>query len=122
MFLSNRAKYYLTLTFFLCFGSSCGWTSFETNTNRAPANQLENHLPFSTREPEKFVADVVITTGQSQQTVRIIRDGQQRRYDYDYGSANQLSVISGQRNVSLLPSKKVFTETNAAGGQAAADD
>ena len=63
MFLSNWAKYFLTLAFFLIFSSSCSWFGTSSNSNPSSVSRVESDLPFPTKEPDKYVADIVVTAG-----------------------------------------------------------
>ena len=58
------------------------WRSNE-NTTSFTASQPRTELPFSTREPEVFQADVVVRTGDVERTISLARDGTKRRIDYD---------------------------------------
>jgi hypothetical protein len=115
MFLSNRAKYFLTLAFFLIFSSSCSWFGTSSNSNPSSISKVESDLPFPTKEPDKYVADIVVTAGDIQTTTRVARDGSRRRYDYDLGQSNQLTVLVGPRSVRMLPVKKLYTEDATSG-------
>ena len=116
MLLSNRRRSCLTLTFFVCLSASCSWTRYGSDTNQTAEPRFESELPFSTREPEKYLAEVVITAGELQRINRVARSGDQRRYDFDYGQKDQLSVISGGTNARLLPYRKIYAESSGGSG------
>jgi hypothetical protein len=60
----------------------------------------------------------VITAGDLRRVNRVARSGEQRRYDFDYGQKDQLSVISGAKYARVLPNRKIYAES-AVGGEAA---
>src|SRR5215211_8592053 len=110
MFLSNPAKYFLTFALFIIFSGSCSWFGTSSDNNPSSVSRIESDLPFPTKEPEKYVADIVITAGDIQTTTRVARDGSRRRYDYDLGQRNQLTVLVGLRSIRMLPLRKLYTE------------
>src|SRR6476619_5312728 len=115
MFLSNRAKYFLTFTFFLISSASCGWIRTVSDDKPSSISGTGSELPFSTKEPEKYVAEFVITSGEIQRIIRVVRDESRRRYDFDLGQSDQLTVLLGPRNVRMLPNKKIYIEDAKSG-------
>jgi outer membrane lipoprotein-sorting protein len=114
MLLSNRAKNFLTIIFFLVFSGACGWGRVVSTPDVLKTSEPENELPFPTKEPARYTAEIVITIGDEKRTIKVARDGLLRRYDYDPGEKGQLSVLRNQKDIRMLPNKKVFTESEDA--------
>lgn len=113
MFAPNRIIFFLACV--LCF-SSCGWRAAKSEDAPAAApfaaEELKSAVPFATKEPENFQAEFVIVANDSQNKIFTARAGNRRRYDYDSGASNQLTVLqtgAGQ-NFLLLPRDKIYAE------------
>ncbi|MBA3631319.1 MAG: hypothetical protein H0W58_00670 [Acidobacteria bacterium] len=76
------------------------------------AEEIESKIPFSTKEPENFQAEFVVTTGGKEDKTFAARSGENRRYDYNVGEKNQFSVVKTADNKSFLifKDKKIYAE------------
>lgn len=74
--------------------------------------ELQSAVPFSTKEPEIFQSEIIVSTGGVDDVTFVARNESNRRYDYNYGAKKQLTVIKTAEGESftLLPSKKVYAE------------
>ena len=115
MFSSNLTKFFLLFALFFSLFSGCNWRQKGTDANlpAAPpvADDLKSEVPFSTREPARFQAEIVVTTGTSERRTFIARNGAQRRYDFNFGAKNQLTTLQTEKNYLLYPARKIYTET-----------
>jgi hypothetical protein len=83
------------------------------------AEELKSEIPFSTKEPEIFQAEIVVTATNQETRTLIARNGNSRRYDYNFGAKKQLSILQTDKNYLILPDKKIYTENTAAGNNMA---
>jgi hypothetical protein len=126
----------------ICAGAACRRSGVEGNANTANGNSAaatdntSKTPPFSTKEPERYQATMIVSGslgGDSpampgvsnllSREVRIARDGEKRRYDYELipgAKMTNLQLPSG--NYLLLHSKKLYAEVKpgAAGDLTAA--
>ncbi len=116
MFSPNSIKFFFPLAVVLSFSSSCGWWKTKGEAPPQPplfaAEELETGIPFSTAEPENFQAEFVVTANNRESRTFFARDGDRRRYDYNFGAKNQLTVlqIDGNRSYLIVPAKKIYAE------------
>ena len=120
-----------TLKFYAVFAlifisAACRFWQPTQNSTPAPtpfiAGEVQSETPFANREPEVFQAEIVVTTGDVENRTRIARNGANRRYDYDYGAANQLTSLLTDKNYLILPSKKIYAENIGAANTMPNDD
>lgn len=52
----------------------------------------------------------MVTTGETESRRFIARDGARRRYDFNFGAANQLTSLQADKNYLMLPAAKIYTE------------
>ena len=88
--------------------------------------------PFATKEPERYQAVRVITTGGGTETTTaaepgsrtfIARDGDRRREDYEAASGEKISYLQLPGSVYvLLPAKKLYAELRPENDGAAANE
>jgi len=110
MFLSNPAKI-LHATFVLSlFFAGCTLWRRDENPTKTFALPSKKKFPFATREPEVFQAEIVIRTGDVERQVRIARDGQKRRIDYDPGTDNHRAVVTSDKEYVLFLKRTAYTE------------
>ena len=120
MFSSNKLKISRILLFLALYGSACSVWQDANNRNvsqpAAPfaAAEIKNGIPFSTREPDTYQAEIVVTTGDSEEKMFTARNGNYRRYDFNFSSDSLISVISdaaGDRQF-INHQKKIYAEDN----------
>jgi hypothetical protein len=81
-----------------------------------PVKAIVNTLPFSTKEPARYQAEIVISfpAGDSaaEQKYFTARDGEKRRTDYEFSAGETLVLLEGPDNktIVLLPQKKCSAE------------
>ncbi|MDQ6787321.1 MAG: hypothetical protein M3033_10990 [Acidobacteriota bacterium] len=74
--------------------------------------ELKSDVPFSTKEPKNFQAEIVVVSNNQETKTFMARDGDNRRYDYVYGAKNQTTVleIGASKSFLLVPTKKIYAE------------
>jgi hypothetical protein len=127
MFSSNLTKFFaLAALIFLLFAGCRFWQ--KTNgadssaTLPAVADDLKSEIPFTSREPERFQAEIVVTANDSERTTFVARDGANRRWDFNFGAANQLTNLQTDKNYLILPGKKIYAEKTASPALAEPDE
>ena len=86
------------------------WRSNENTTSFA-ASQPRTELPFSTREPDVFQADVVVRTGDVERRISLARDGAKRRIDYDPDTDQHRALLVTDKEYTIDFKSKRLTES-----------
>ncbi len=84
--------------------------------------EIKSDIPFSTKEPQIFQAEMVIMANGAENKKFIARSGNNRRFDYNFGAKNQVSTIQTDKIYTVLADKKIFTETALNGNFPAQND
>ena len=74
--------------------------------------ELKSGIPFTTKEPDDFQAEIVVSTGGTERKTFVARRGANRRYDFNAGAKNQVSMISIDKSYLILPDKKIYAENS----------
>jgi len=124
MFSLDFIKIFALLALTSIFFSSCRyWQKAEEPETSAPtlsaANELKSEIPFSTKEPEIFQAEIVVTANGQERKTFTARNKANRRFDFNFGEKNQVSVVHTDKNYLILPDKKIYAEN--LNGEKAAD-
>jgi hypothetical protein len=126
MFSSNPPKLFPLVIFFsICF-SACGFWTGGGNSNGAgsepfTAREIPSGIPFSTREPDVFQCEIVVSTfagdEKSERKTFIARNGGRRLTVFAAGEKTEISVlqIDAGSSFSISQEKKIYTETLAGG-------
>jgi hypothetical protein len=118
MFSSNLTKFSASLALIFLLFPACGWWQNSNNTNSSAAppvsDDLKSEIPFSTREPEKFQAEIVVTANGIERRTFIARSGANRRWDFNFGAKNQLTSLQIDKNYLILPARRIYAETATA--------
>ncbi len=113
MILSDSKKH--LAVFVLLLLSCAGCRFFQTANSDTPKpftlEEIKSDIPFSTKEPEVFQAEIVITANGVENKKFIARNGNSRRFDYNLGAKNQVSVVQNDKIYTILADKKIYTET-----------
>jgi hypothetical protein len=114
MFSTNSKKNFAVFALLLLI-SGAGCRFFQSSNSDTPKpftlEEIKSDIPFSTKEPEVFQAEIVITANGSEGKKFIARSGNSRRFDYNVGAKNQVSVVQSDKIYTLLANKKIYTET-----------
>ncbi|MEJ7848162.1 MAG: hypothetical protein WKF92_08760 [Pyrinomonadaceae bacterium] len=121
MFLSNPAKSFLAGSLVLIISAGCGSGPDNQNTNVPIVPEIKSELPFSTKEPENFQCEMVVTAGETVRTTFIAKKGGKRRIDYNSGETNQRSFLQNDRDYIISYDKKIYAEIAPAQNSGAAE-
>ena len=125
MFPSNSTKFFLLFTLAAALFSSCRFwqKTSDVNPPSTPpvAAELKSEIPFSTKEPERFQAEIVVTANDAERRTFLARSGTNRRFDFNFGEKNQLTTLSTDKNYLILPARRIYTENDAAEAGASDD-
>jgi hypothetical protein len=125
MFSSNITKFFVLAALSVLLFSGCRWSagSNDANQGAAPpvAEDFKSEIPFSTREPERFQAEIVVTANGAERKTFVARGGASQRYDFNFGAKNQVTALSTDKSYLLAAAHKIYAE-NAAGTDAATPD
>ncbi|MEP7213756.1 MAG: hypothetical protein ABI791_11795 [Acidobacteriota bacterium] len=111
MFLSNPARYFVICTFFLAAGTGCGLWQNTTGHAVRPLEPERSAAPFSTKEPETYQAEIVITAGGRERRIFAARKGTRSRIDYDHGTPGQRTVIRAVPDLVYSERLGIYAET-----------
>lgn len=103
------SKFYKTLCLLLLaavFLSACGlWRTSENESNNSSKfsnDELKSEIPFTTKEPEIFQADFVITnyagSEKSERKIIVVKNREKHRYDYP----SKISFLQLSENERIL--------------------
>lgn len=110
----NFIKFFAFFAFALVICSACRFWQKAAGEIPSPtpftAEELISEIPFSTKEPEVFQLEIVITANGAENRIFASRNGANRRFDYDAGGKNQVSAVRADKNYLLLQGKKIYTE------------
>jgi outer membrane lipoprotein-sorting protein len=124
MFSLKFTKFFIVFAFAPLIFTACRFWQKSGGEVTSPtpfvAEELKSEIPFSTKEPDTFQAEIVVTADESENKMFVARSGNKRRFDYDFESAKQVSTIQTDKFYTLLAGKKIYTE--AASGTAAAQE
>jgi hypothetical protein len=124
MFSSNLTKFFALATLSLLLFAGCRFLSktSDANSSAAPpvSEDLKSVVPFSTKEPERFRAEMVVTAGATEHRTFVARNGANRRWDFNFGAKNQLTRLQTDKSYLLSPAQKIYTEMDA--GQTVSPD
>lgn len=114
MFSSNLIKFSGVFALSLMLFSACRFWQGAGGATPSPtpftAAEIISEIPFSTKEPETFQVEIVITANNSENKIFVARSGALRRFDYDAGAKNQVSAIHADKRYLVIQGKKVYAE------------
>jgi len=127
MFSSNLTKFFAVPALIFTFFSGCGLWQSKNDSNSSPtspavADELKSEIPFTTREPERFEAEIVVRTGGAERRTFIARSGAQRRWDFNYGAPHQITNLQTDKSYLLFPARKIYAENAPTAAAPAPDD
>ena len=115
----NFIKFCSVFAFVLIFSTACRFWQKTVGEKPSPtpfvAEELVSEIPFSTKEPEIFQVEIVVTAGETENKMFVARRGALRRFDYNAGAKNQVSIVQSDKNYLIKPGKKIYTENAATG-------
>ncbi len=118
----SKSRFCLVLTALAAaFFSACGGSQSNANTGFIPATAPKGEYPFSVAEPDVYRAEVLITTGETEERYFIARKGERWRRDhYRLGALAITELGSGGAYV-IDHRTKTYSQEPAAGDVAGFD-
>ncbi len=110
MFLSNPRKYFLLIGFCTLIFQGCGSSQTSENKEVPFTNETKSKFPFSTREPETFQGDLVMSNGKDEDHWFVARKGDKWRYDIFRGAERWMSQLKLDKLYYVDHQKKVYWE------------
>jgi hypothetical protein len=115
MSLSNQRKFFPFAGLLFLFISACHvWQS--TDSRPVSLTDSAQPLPFSTKAPDVYQTEVVITAGSSAQKYFIARDHEKWRIDYFTGEPNEHTVLQTGTEYYISFPKNIYAENPAGTG------
>ena len=106
--------------------SACRFWQNGGNATPSPtpfvAEELKSEIPFASKEPEIFQAEIVTIANETERRIFTARNGANRRTDYNFGSENQVTNLQIDKNYLIFPKGKIYAENAAAETFANEDD
>ncbi len=118
MFSPKSIKFLFYFLLISAISASCSyWQKTEPSVpdaNTFEAVEIKSEVPFSTKEPESFQAEIVVTTGGTESRYFIARNGKNRRTDFNSGGKNEHLFVQNENGGKFraLPNKKIYAETD----------
>lgn len=128
MISTNFIKFLAFFALIFSLFSACRFwqktTGDVSDSRSSTTEELKSQIPFATKEPDNFKAELAVSANGTQRTTFIARRGAARRYDYNFGAENQVTVLQTDKYFLILPGRKIYAEDSsaAAGNFAAAGD
>lgn len=116
MFLSNLPRPFLLLIAFTLVMQACGSSQTNENKEVSLTGESTSEFPFSTKEPEIYQADVIVTAGGTETRWSVARDGEKWRYNIYAGTAMTVSQIRSDKLYYIDHRKKTFWEMSEKAG------
>ena len=114
MFSLDFIKLFALLALASIFFSSCRyWQKAETEKpppSPFAAESLKSEVPFSTKEPDVFQTEIVVTANGQERKTFVARNGANRRFDFYFGAKNQVTALQIDKSYLILPDKKIYAE------------
>lgn len=112
MFSSNPLKIFFVLAALFC--SSCQvWQSAENvNTEAFVAEEIKTGIPFSTKEPEVFQAEIVVSAGGTEKKFFTARNKGKQLTVFNRGEKSETAILQAENGQTLIINheKKTFRE------------
>lgn len=109
MFLSNLHRYFLLLILIASISQACCGTPSNTSAN-ANIVELKSEFPFSTKEPEAYQGDFVVTIGANEEHFFRARKGERSRIDIFKGGEIHFTQIITDKTFTIDTVRKIYTE------------
>lgn len=126
MLSSKRIK--ITLALIASFAAACGVWQSKTEVVPPPfaAEELKSDVPFSTREPDDYQAEIVVSSSGIEATTFIAKRGANRLTIFDYRKNSEFAVVKfgDGKTIFLNRARKIYAEdeaTNESGAESPTD-
>ena len=122
MLLSTPVKIFAAALFLSLIFAGCSLWRSNDNTASVTAIRPRNELPFSTREPDVFQAQIVMRTGDVERRITVAREGQKRRVDYDPGTDEHRAILMTDKEYLIFFKTKRYTARELSAGGSGPDN
>lgn len=112
MILSNLPRILLLVVAFTLVMQGCGSSQTNENKEVSLTGESSSEYPFSTKEPEVYQADVVVTAGGTETRWTVARNGEKWRTDIYAGADMIVSLLRSDKLYNVDHRKKTFWEIN----------
>lgn len=110
----NFIKFFGVFAFALVMSSACRFWQKAGGETPTPtpftAEELTSEIPFSTKEPENFQVEIVITAKNSEFKIFAARAGNHRRVDFNAGTKKQVTYLHTNKHYLIQQSKKIYVD------------
>lgn len=110
MRLSNLAIFLVFAMAILPGMQGCNWWNGGASTSTSAIPEPKSRIPYSAREPDRFRAVVVVTTGEIVRRTAIAKDGNNLRIDFDLGSERSLRMLRTDKNYVISDRDEIYAE------------
>lgn len=96
--------------------SACRFWQAKTDTAPTPTpiavEEIKSEIPFSTKEPESFQTEIVVTANGTESKMFTARSGANRLTIYEYQTANEIALLQtgDGKNYLMARSQKIYAE------------
>jgi len=115
MFLSNPRKSFLFIAVCVAILQACGGSQTVENKDISLTGDTKSEFPFSTKEPEVYQGDFVVSNGVNEEHYFVARKGDKWRYDVFRGAERSMSQIRSDKLYSVDHLKKTCWEISGQG-------
>ena len=121
MFLSNPRQSFLLIAVCVALLQACGSSQTKENKDISLTGETGHEFPFSTKEPEVYQGDFVVSENNKEEHYFIVRKGDKSRIDYFPNTEKWRIEIRNDKSCLLTPSSKVYVEIVEAGSRSPID-
>jgi hypothetical protein len=125
MFSSNSIRIFLVLALLSC--QACGFWRGQTGATPSPtpfvAEEIKSAIPFSTKEPNVYQTEIVVTANGVEDVTFTARNEMKRLIIFNFRTEAETGVLELGANQSFLiaPNRKIYAEKEYGGGVETAD-
>ncbi len=126
MFSSNQLKIIFLAAFFGASACSLWRGNSDANTAPAPfvAEELKSQIPFSTKEPDAYQTEIVVTANGAADRFFAARDKENRITIFNYQTDAEISdlQIGSNQDLTIAAKRKIYVEAETSAKSDAATD
>jgi hypothetical protein len=118
MFSSNLIKFFLVSALLSC--QACSFCQSKTDATVSPApfvaEEIKSEIPFSTKEPDAFQTEIVLTVKDNfEDKTFIAKNGANRFIAFDFQGKAEFALLqlAGNQSFLIAPSQKIYAENQS---------
>lgn len=116
MLLSNLVKFFFVFGPMILCLAACGGSQTAADDNVLLTETPPAELPFSTKSPDVFSADIVINFGGDTRRISAARDGAKQFTEYNAGAENAYAILVSDKTYLLSRPKNIYAEQSERNG------